>query len=450
MKANSVAIKWTSKSTKEPVAMYSLDFHQSGLLATAACDGEIQLWLIQKTNDNFFVKHLGAIGKGHTKTNINCIRFSPCGHKLVSGADYGELYIWTLKPFAKDIENLSWSKNSVRGEHGADIMDLCWSNDGSSVATASVDNHVFIYDIVSGNLIKSFCEHTNFVQGVSWDPLGTFIVSQSADRSCRLYGPRFGEKCFHTNVIETAKNMVTLQTLCSKKLVCPETTFRNDERTHSLRRLLSDRHMFCDEYGPMFRRLSWSPDGSFLAIPSGIYEPNLNPFVNLEYSSTYLFCRKDLSRPLGQLPAISTPTSIVKWCPILFKNRREDWLSTAYTSSLPYRMYLAVANSDSLFVYDTESMQCVVFVGGLHLASITDIAWSPDGNMIATSSRDGFCSIISFEEGELGEPLSIEEIPSSVARFITYTPSFKSRFPPAPDLVKQAAKHIISNDTKKI
>merc|ERR1712118_42765 len=95
----------------------------------------------------------------------------------------------------------------------------------------------------------------------------------------------------------------------------------------------------------------------------------------------------------------------------------------SYTSSciLPYRMYLAVASADSVLIYDTETMQCIVFIGGLHLAGITDLAWSPDGKMIATSSRDGFCSIISFEDGDLGDPLPIEKVPKNLALCINNT-----------------------------
>ena len=33
------------------------------------------------------------------------------------------------------------------------------------------------------------------------------------------------------------------------------------------------------------------------------------------------------------------------------------------------------------------------------------LAWSPDGRMIAVSSHDGYCSLISFAENELGTPI---------------------------------------------
>jgi len=163
--------------------------------------------------------------------------------------------------------------------------------------------------------------------------------------------------------------------------------------------------MFTDDSGPIFRRLSWSPDGSLLAIPAGIFQYNPSFLSSLEYKTTYIYSRNNWKKPIGQLPTLVTPTVVTKWCPRLyriindktFKASDEKW----------YHMYLAVANSDSVFIYDTECIKCKAFVGGLHLASITDLAWSNDGKILAISSRDGFCSFITLKEQELGEQIPV-------------------------------------------
>lgn len=62
----------------------------------------------------------------------------------------------------------------------------------------------------------------------------------------------------------------------------------------------------------------------------------------------------------------------------------------------------AVATQDSVLIYDTQQTAALALVSHLHYATFTDMTWSSDGcNLILTSS-DGFCSIISFDEGELG------------------------------------------------
>ncbi|KAL0284420.1 UNVERIFIED_CONTAM: Chromatin assembly factor 1 subunit FAS2, partial [Sesamum angustifolium] len=76
---------------------------------------------------------------------------------------------------------------------------------------------------------------------------------------------------------------------------------------------------------------------------------------------------------------------------------------------LPYRLIFAVATLNSLYIYDTESIQPIVIVAGVHYAAITDIAWSPSGNYLALSSQDGYCTLLEFENQELGSPMSISE-----------------------------------------
>ena len=50
-------------------------------------------------------------------------------------------------------------------------------------------------------------------------------------------------------------------------------------------------------------------------------------------------------------------------------------LWSASSFKLPYRLIFAVATLNSLYVYDTESIQPIVIVAGVHYAAITDIAW---------------------------------------------------------------------------
>lgn len=57
-----------------------------------------------------------------------------------------------------------------------------------------------------------------------------------------------------------------------------------------------------------------------------------------------------------------------------------------------------------------------MYVTGIHFDALTDIAWSNQGlNLIATS-KDGYCSLIDFAPGELGEPLDPDMLPTVVAK----------------------------------
>lgn len=78
----------------------------------------------------------------------------------------------------------------------ADIYDVAWAPSALEFASVSVDNRVCFWQIQgSGNAAKAypvttFTSHQNYVQGVAWDPRDRFIVSQSNDRSCRVYKRR--------------------------------------------------------------------------------------------------------------------------------------------------------------------------------------------------------------------------------------------------------------------
>jgi WD40 repeat protein len=63
-----------------------------------------------------------------------------------------------------------------------DVYDLAWSPDSFYIVTASVDNIVRIWDIRKSKCIKEIREHDHYVQGVTWDPRGAYLATQSSDR----------------------------------------------------------------------------------------------------------------------------------------------------------------------------------------------------------------------------------------------------------------------------
>ncbi|KAL6498026.1 hypothetical protein OROGR_028423 [Orobanche gracilis] len=75
---------------------------------------------------------------------------------------------------------------------------------------------------------------------------------------------------------------------------------------------------------------------------------------------------------------------------------------------LPYRYIFAVATLNSLYVYDTERREHSTD-SNYSCSSLTDVAWSPAGNYLALSSQDGYCTLLEFENQELGSPISLSE-----------------------------------------
>ncbi|KAL0350407.1 UNVERIFIED_CONTAM: Chromatin assembly factor 1 subunit FAS2 [Sesamum radiatum] len=303
---------------------------------------------------------------------------------LASGADGGELILW--KSHTTDAGEV-WKVLKSLVFHRKDVLDLQWSTDGAYLISGSVDNSCIIWDANKGSVHQILDAHFHYVQGVAWDPLGKYAASLSSDRTCRIY----------LNKPSKTKGVEKTNYVCQHIISKADSHMPDESKS-------TKSHLFHDETLPsFFRRLAWSPDGSFLLIPAGSLKstPTSEP-VN----TAYVFSRKDLSRPALMLPGASKPVVAIRFCPLTFSLRGSN---TSPFFKLPYRLIFAVATLNSLYIYDTESIQPIVIVAGVHYAAITDIAWSPAGNYLALSSQDGYCTLLEFENQELGSPISISE-----------------------------------------
>ena len=52
-------------------------------------------------------------------------------------------------------------------------------------------------------------------------------------------------------------------------------------------------------------------------------------------------------------------------------------------------MIFAVSTTDSVILYETQTMTPIARIADIHYANMTDLAWAHDGNTLFVSSRDG-------------------------------------------------------------
>ncbi|XP_059643513.1 chromatin assembly factor 1 subunit FAS2 isoform X2 [Cornus florida] len=382
MRGGTVQINW--HDTK-PVL--TLDFHSpSGILATGGADFDIKLWLINSDEEQKKV----PTASYHTSLSyhgsaVNALRFSPTGEQLASGADGGELIIWKLHSI--DAAQ-AWKFLKTLSFHRKDVLDLEWSTDGAFLISGSVDNSCIIWDVNRGSVHQILDGHFHYVQGVAWDPLSKYVASLSSDRTCRIYVNKPQSK---------TKGNEKMNYVCHHVITKVEPQMEDESKA-------AKSHLFHDETLPsFFRRLTWSPDGSFLLVPAGSHK--FTP-ASETVNTAYVFSRKDLSRPSLLLPGASKPVVAVRFCPVAFSLRGSN---PAAFFKLPYRLIFAVVTLNSLYIYDTESVQPIAILAGLHYAAITDIAWSPTGKYLALSSQDGYCTLVEFDKDELGSPVRLSE-----------------------------------------
>ncbi|XP_020787570.1 chromatin assembly factor 1 subunit B [Boleophthalmus pectinirostris] len=391
MKVVTCEIAWHNK---EPV--YSLDFQHSSdgrthRLATAGVDTTVRLWRVDLGPDGKAVVDFLSNLSRHTKA-VNVVRFSPTGELLASGGDDAAILLWKLNdskepehaPVFQDNEEAqlnkeSWSVVKTLRGHIEDVYDICWARDGNLMVSGSVDNTAIMWDINKGQKLCILNDHKSYVQGVAWDPLGQYVATLSCDRVMRVYSTHTKKKAF-----------------CISKL-SPGPVPEADSKPF---RMFHD-----DSMRSFFRRLSFSPDGSFLFAPAGCVESG-ESIIN----TTYIFSRKGLKRPVAHLPCPSKATLAVRCCPVYFELRTKKTEDGSVETlpnvfQLPYRMVFAVASEDSIFLYDTQQTLPFGLVSNIHYHTLSDLTWSQDGSFLAVSSTDGYCSFLSFAPGELGTAL---------------------------------------------
>ncbi|KAL0963435.1 hypothetical protein UPYG_G00306380 [Umbra pygmaea] len=382
MKVITCEIAWHNK---EPV--YSLDFQHNSegrihRLATAGVDTTVRLWRVEMGPDGKAVVDFLSNLARHTKA-VNVVRFCPNSELLASGGDDAAILLWKLND-SKELElapsfqeeedsqlnKESWSVVKTLRGHIEDVYDICWTRDGNFMVSGSVDNTAIMWDVMKGQKLCIFNDHKSYVQGVTWDPLGQYVATLSCDRVMRVYGTQSRKKAYSVSKMSSGSA---------------------GEGEVKQYRMFHD-----DSMRSFFRRLSFTPDGSFLLAPAGCVEAGEN-ITN----TTYVFSRKNLKRPIAHLPCPAKATLAVRCCPIYFELRTKKGddgsaLPLPNTFGLPYRLVFAIASEDSIFLYDTQQTLPFGYVSNIHYHTLSDLTWSRDGSFLAVSSTDGYCSFLSF------------------------------------------------------
>ncbi|KAF9335479.1 hypothetical protein BG006_011408 [Podila minutissima] len=352
-------------------------------------------------------------------SDIYDLAWSPDGRYIISGSIDNTARIWDVRD-AKCIH--------VLADHHHYVQGVAWDPLGEFVATQSSDRtmHVYAFKVdKNGNTTV-----TNLGKNIKLD--------LSKLRSIPQPPPSISTPSPSESSTEKDKDKD------KDKEDAAKTTIRSQPKSF---RLYHD-----ETLTSFFRRLSFTPDGAMLLTPSGQYKapahkptsakeddatPGQPTPLDLETRNTaYIYARRNFNKgPIAHLPGHKKPSVAIKCNPVLYELRKQvqppstnseynrpSAPSTTNTSAgasttlpkaqeaskipsvfgLGYRSVYAVATQDSILIYDTQQTAALALVSHLHYATFTDMTWSSDGcNLILTSS-DGFCSIISFDEGELG------------------------------------------------
>ncbi|KAJ1435042.1 WD40-repeat-containing domain protein, partial [Ochromonadaceae sp. CCMP2298] len=219
-------------------AIYSCDIQpHANRLATAGSDCRVMLWNVDCLLDPQRPSEAQLAVLGGHKNPVNVVRWSRDGRLLASGSDDSFIRVHRHTPLAISSfggsQRERWSLSCTLRGHSMDVLDLDWAPDGL-LASASVDNRILLWRLPDDEglrevgPIRVLQGHGSFVKGLSFDPVGRYLVSAGRDNLILVW--------------DAQQDFKIIKTMDKPLKDSPDTT--------------------------IFRRISWSPDGQSVCVAS--------------------------------------------------------------------------------------------------------------------------------------------------------------------------------------
>ncbi|KAK3303385.1 TUP1-like enhancer of split-domain-containing protein [Chaetomium strumarium] len=362
-------------------------------LATAGGDGHVRIWstdAVYNSSDPDYDKPRQLCHMSHHLGTIHSVRFSPNGRYLASGADDRVICIYQLDrsppshaaTFGTNepppIEN--WKTHKRLVGHDSDVQDLAWSYDNSILVSVGLDSKVVVWSGHTFEKLKTITVHQSHVKGITFDPANKYFATAGDDRHIKIF--RFTPPPPNATQHDMVNNFVLETTISAPFKSSPLTTY--------------------------FRRCSWSPDGNHIAAANAVNGP---------VSSVAIIERTRWDCDIN-LIGHEAPTEVCMFSPRLFHTQKPSETGSGDKASSGLVTVIASAGQDkTLSIWNTTTSRPVVIVQDAASKSISDLAWTPDGQTLFASSLDGSIVVVKFEVGELGWVATSEENDKALQKY---------------------------------
>ncbi|KAG7286220.1 HIR complex subunit [Staphylotrichum longicolle] len=252
------------------------------------------------------------------------------------------------------IEN--WKTHKRLVGHDSDVQDLAWSYDNSILVSVGLDSKVVVWSGHTFEKLKTIAVHQSHVKGITFDPANKFFATAGDDRHIKIF--RFTPPPPNATQHDMVNNFVLETTISAPFKSSPLTTY--------------------------FRRCSWSPDGNHIAAANAVNGP---------VSSVAIIERSRWDSEIN-LIGHEGPTE------------GSGSLVTVIASA-----------GQTLSIWNTNTSRPVVILQDVASKSISDLAWTPDGQTLFASSLDGAIVAVKFEGGELGWVATAEENDKALQKY---------------------------------
>lgn len=153
-------------------------------------DGYVGLWPAADPTKYLVPADSATITKlqGH-KDRVTRLCFSPDGTRVASASKDKTVRIWCVED--------GMCMHELK-EHSDVVLHVCFSPDGTKVASAAEDNTVCIWDVQTGKrLHPDPLQHDRYVDFVCFTPQGDKVISSSQDRTIHIWSVESGKRLHH-------------------------------------------------------------------------------------------------------------------------------------------------------------------------------------------------------------------------------------------------------------
>lgn len=163
------------------IPIYSIVFSPDGKrVASASSDKTIRIW---ETSTGWAIHQL----ERHSGS-VHSVPFSPDGELIASASDDTTFRFWNTHNGTSTSPPLQiYHKVLLSSEHHASlVLAIAFSPDGASIALASKDQTVVVWNVASSSPMFVLSGHSSPVTSVAFSPDGKHITS-AADRAIRVW-----------------------------------------------------------------------------------------------------------------------------------------------------------------------------------------------------------------------------------------------------------------------
>jgi len=281
-------------------------------------------------------------------------------------------------------------RNSLE-EHSSSVYSVAFSPDGKTLASASADNTIKLWNLQTQKPIATLTGHTSTVYSVAFSPDGKTLASASADKTIKLWNLQTQKPIAtltgHSNLVNSVAFSPDGKTLASASA----------DKTIKLWNLQTQKEMkTLTGHSSWVNSVAFSPDGKTLASASAdktIKLWNLQTQKEMKTLTGHSSTVNSVAfSPDGKtLASASADKTIKLWN---LQTQKEMKTLTGHTSTVysvafsPDGKTLASASADNTIkLWNLQTQKPIATLTG-HSSWVYSVAFSPDGKTLASASAD--------------------------------------------------------------